>query len=106
MHAFLNYPFCVLQGGAVDTVSKGETVVAVPGMVGNKHLTGKLMQRLSVLLQCSHWCGPPAAVQLAMMMPGAADRDVCCRVCAQRLVRFISVFLDWPGCLTQGVTLP
>lgn len=27
-------------GGAVDTVSKGETVVAVPGMVGNKHLTG------------------------------------------------------------------
>jgi hypothetical protein len=29
------------QGGAVDTVSKGETVVAVPGMLGNKHLTGE-----------------------------------------------------------------
>lgn len=29
------------QGGAVDTVSKGETVVAVPGMVGSKHLTGE-----------------------------------------------------------------
>lgn len=34
-------PVAPLQGGAIDTVSKGETVVAVPGMLGNKHLTGE-----------------------------------------------------------------
>lgn len=33
-----------VQGGAVDTVSKGETIVAVPGMSGNKHITGETRQ--------------------------------------------------------------
>jgi hypothetical protein len=29
-----------LQGGALDTVSKGETVVHVPGSTETRHLTG------------------------------------------------------------------
>jgi hypothetical protein len=29
-----------MQGGAMDTVSKGETVVRVPGSAETKHLTG------------------------------------------------------------------
>lgn len=33
-------PTC-LQGGAVDTVSQGETVVSVPGMLGSRHVTGE-----------------------------------------------------------------
>jgi hypothetical protein len=41
----------------VDTVSKGETIVAVPGMSGNRHITGEV----TTLLTWPPVCAPSGA---------------------------------------------